>query len=181
MIYDEKFLNGIRMEGYVSKKVQVKQAPGKGKGLFAIDTIKKGEIVSISGGVIISADEWEKFKGEHGDYAYFIEEEFLIAPLNPDDPSDDWRMNHCCEANCGLKGQIVFVAMRDISEGEELLYDYAMTESDPSYELNLSCKHETCRKKFTGNDWKNPVIQKKYDGYFSIYLQEKINADKKKE
>jgi len=178
MIYDEDFLKSLALEGYITKKVEVREAPGKGKGLFAIEFISKGEIVSISGGVIISSSIWKDFKKKYRDYAYFIEENFLIAPLNPKDPSADWRMNHCCEANCGLKGQIVFVAMRDIQVGEELVYDYAMTETDPEYELHVSCKYPSCRKKITGNDWKNIELQKKYDGYFSLYIQEKI--DKKK-
>jgi len=33
-----------------------------------------------------------------------------------------------------------------------------------------------CRGKVTFNDWKIPEIQKRYDGYFSWYLQEKITS-----
>ena len=37
-------------------------------------------------------------------------------------------MNHSCEPNAGLSGQVVLVAMRDIRDGEEILYDYAMSD-----------------------------------------------------
>lgn len=176
MEFDSNFLQKIPMESFVSPKVECRTSIGRGKGLFAIQKIFKDEIVSISGGVIIQSKDWEKFREENGDYAYFIDEKFLIAPLNPQNPSDDWRMNHCCEANCGVNGQIIFVAMRDIEIGEELFFDYAMTETDPEYSLELSCDKTTCRKKFTGNDWKNPEIQKKYAGYFSYYIERKISG-----
>jgi hypothetical protein len=175
MKYNAEFLKQIKMESYVNPKVECRHSEGKGKGLFAIEKISKDEIVSISGGVIIESKDWAKFRETNGDYAYFIDEKFLIAPLNPEDPSDDWRMNHCCEANCGLNGQIIFVAMRDIEVGEELFFDYAMTETDPDYSLDLHCDKSTCRKHVTGNDWKNPEIQKKYSGYFSLYIEKKIS------
>ncbi len=175
MDYNRELLNTIKSESYVSKKVIRKDSPGKGAGLFAVENITKNEIVSISGGLIIEAREWSTFREKYGDYAYFIESNFLIAPLNPKDPSDDWRMNHCCHPNCGIKGQIVFVALKDIQVGEELTFDYAMTESDPDYSVQLNCEKSECRKKFTGNDWKSKEIQSKYSGYFSLYIQEKIN------
>jgi SET domain-containing protein len=175
MDFNSNLLKNIQSESYVSKKVIRKDSPGKGAGLFAVEEIKKNEIVSISGGIIIEASDWAVFREKYGDYAYYIENNFLIAPLNPENPSDDWRMNHCCHPNCGLKGQIVFVALRDILKGEELTFDYAMTESATDYSVDLNCDKENCRKKFTGNDWKNKDIQLKYKGYFSLYIQEKIN------
>ncbi len=175
MKFDSEFLKSVKSESYVSPKVERRNAEGKGAGLFALEKIKKDEIVSISGGVILPKSEWKKFREEKGDYAYFIDDEFLIAPLNPADPSDDWRMNHCCEPNCGIRGQIIFAALRDIEEGEELTFDYCMTESDEDYSMNLSCSHKTCRKKFTGTDWKKPELQKKYKGYFSLYIEKKIS------
>ena len=175
MEFDEIFLKAIKSESYVNPKVTKKDSPGKGIGLFANQKISKGEIVSISGGIIINRKEWGDFQNENGDYAYYIENDFLIAPLNPKNPSDDWRMNHCCNPNCGIKGQICFVAMRDIEADEELTFDYAMTESDPDYRVELNCDKENCRKVFSGNDFKNKEIQKKYNGFFSLYIQEKID------
>ena len=35
-------------------------------------------------------------------------------------------INHSCEPNVGFAGDIVLVAMRDISPGEELTTDYAL-------------------------------------------------------
>lgn len=175
MDFNPEFLKKIHQESYVNPKVERRDADGKGIGLFARENIKKGEIVSISGGVIIHKTDWNELSKTFGDYAYYIENDFLIAPLNPDNPSDDWRMNHCCNANCGVRGQICFVALRDIEKEEELTFDYAMTESDPEYKIKLNCKNGSCRGMFTGDDWKDKNLQKRYSGFFSLYIQEKID------
>jgi uncharacterized protein len=173
MKFSEEVLAKVKAESYVSKKVKMQEINGQ-KGLFAIDKISKNEIVSISGGVILSKKEYEIIYKNTSDHAYSITEDFLICPLNPENPSDDWRMNHCCEPNCGVKGQIVFVAMKEIEIGEELTFDYAMTETDPNYSFDLSCKNKSCRKKFTGSDYKLKQVQEKCKGYFSLYVQDKI-------
>lgn len=174
MIYNEKFLNNIKAESYVSTKIEKREVCGRGYGLFAKELILKGEIVSISGGVIIDISQLQEFKDQNLDYTYHITDQFLICPLNPDDPSDDWRMNHCCEPNCGLDGNIVFIAIKDIQKDQELTYDYCMTEIDPLYSLDLSCDKSSCRKILTGNDWKNSELQKKYGDNFSNYIKKKI-------
>ena len=175
MKIDHNLLFQIKSESWVSSKVSCIDIEGKGKGLVASERINKDEIVSISGGIIIHTDYWKTLKELNLDYSYFVAEGFLICPLNPKDPSDDWRMNHCCHPNCGIKGQIVFVALKDIFAGEELTFDYAMSESDPTYCIELNCDKENCRKTFTGDDWKQKDIQEKYKGYFSQYLQDKID------
>lgn len=171
MIYDKKLLESIKAESYVSSKVEKRDINGRGCGLFTKEFISKGEIVSISGGIIITKDDFEKLKSEQLDYAYHITHDFLICPLNPEDPSDDWRMNHCCEPNCGIDGNIVFVSIKDILKDEELTYDYCMTETNPDYKMNLFCDKSSCRKVLSGDDWKNPELQKKYKNYFSNYIK----------
>lgn len=39
-------------------------------------------------------------------------------------------LNHLCNPNVGVRGEITFVAMRDIKAGEELTTDYAMIDDD---------------------------------------------------
>src|SRR5215510_13696998 len=67
-------------------------------------------------------------------------------------------------------------AMRDIQPGEEITFDYAMTESS-DYSMPCKCGREYCRGIITGNDWKNGKLQQKYAGYFSEYLNKKIFQD----
>ena len=181
MEYSEEILKTVKSESYVSPKVEKNHLGEKGYGLVARETIPKGEIVSISGGLILTEEQHANLIEKKGykDYSYYIENGFLICPLNPEEPSDDWRMNHCCEPNCGVRGQIVFVALREINIGEELTFDYAMTETNPEYSVDLHCEKKTCRKKFSGNDWKNPALQEKYKDHMSLYIQSKIKNNEK--
>ena len=90
------------------------------------------------------------------------------------------HLNHSCEPNVGIRGEITFVAMRDIRSDEELSFDYAMTDDEPDIDMQCNCGAPDCRRVITGSDWKRPDLQRRYEGYFSAYLQCKIatSADK---
>ena len=63
-----------------------------------------------------------------------------------------------------------------IKKGEEITFDYAMTDDDPEDYFECNCGVKNCRKMITGNDWKMKSLQKKYRGYFSLYIQEQIKG-----
>lgn len=89
-------------------------------------------------------------------------------------------VNHSCDPNAGFNGQIFMVAMRDIKKDEEIVYDYAMLmhankRSNSYFKMKCKCGSKMCRGFITENDWKISELQKRYDGYFQWYLQEKIN------
>jgi hypothetical protein len=71
-----------------------------------------------------------------------------------------------------MRGEITFVAMRDIGAGEELTHDWATTDDD-NYSVECRCSAPNCRKIVTGKDWQLPELQKRYAGYFSAYLARK--------
>jgi hypothetical protein len=48
----------------------------------------------------------------------------------------------------------------------------------PSHSTGRSSQ---CRGTVTGYDWKIPELQERYDGYFSLYLQDKINVARRAE
>ena len=81
--------------------------------------------------------------------------------------------NHSCDANLGMRGEITFVAMRNIRAGEELTHDWATTDDD-DYSVKCKCGSTNCRGTLTGKDWQRPELQARYAGYFSAYLTEKI-------
>jgi hypothetical protein len=85
-------------------------------------------------------------------------------------------LNHSCEPNVGVQGQIVFVAMRDVGAGEELTLDYATIDHDTP-PMVCRCGAAACRGVVTGRDWQRPELQRKYGRYFAWYLQEKMHAE----
>ena len=86
-------------------------------------------------------------------------------------------LNHSCEPNVGPRGDITFVALRNIKTGEELTLDMAMTDTVP-FRMKCNCGSKNCRKVITGNDWKRKDLQEKYGRYFSPYIMEKIRRNR---
>ncbi|MDE7114433.1 MAG: SET domain-containing protein-lysine N-methyltransferase, partial [Acetatifactor sp.] len=82
-------------------------------------------------------------------------------------------INHSCSPNCGLRGEITFVAMRDINADEEITFDYAFLDNE-DYQFQCSCGSLNCRKVITGFDWKIKELQNEYKEYFAEYLKEKM-------
>ena len=108
-----------------------------------------------------------------------ITEDLFIGPTAESEREGGMmHLNHSCEPNLGLQGQIVYVALRDIAVDEELTFDYAMNDDEPG-EMLCRCGTKSCRGTITGVDWKRPEIQRKYDGYFSWFIQRRIDASRK--
>jgi len=162
------------MKTYRSAKIEVREDTLAGRGVIAIADIARDEIVAIKAGNIITRAELEQATREAGDMALQIDDEFYLAPCTADDVDDmSVFINHSCDPNVGFRGQVVYVAMRDIRAGEELCHDYSMERSD-NYLLDCHCGSALCRGKVTGQDWKLPELQQRYGDYFSIYIRNKF-------
>jgi uncharacterized protein len=172
------------MFSWISPKVTVKNTRKYGKGIFSAKEIKKDELIAIFGGYIISIRDEEKLPKNMNDYGLQINEEFVLGIKKESEISKADFFNHSCCPNAGFKGQIFLVAMKNILEGDEVTFDYAMTlhkaKNGRPYRFECLCGLDVCRKYVSENDWENPKLQKKYDGYFQLYLQEIINKNKKK-
>ena len=65
------------------------------------------------------------------------------------------------------------MASRDIAVDAELCHDYAMDRTD-DYRLQCCCGAALCRGAVTGEDWRLPEVQARYEGFFVEYVAEKI-------
>lgn len=142
-------------------------------GVYAKTAMEKGEIILIWGGQVTTRDEFMQLPEELRRLTIQIEEDFYLAG-DSIEPAD--FVNHSCNPNAGLNGQIVLVAMRDIAAGEEICFDYAMTDGSDYDEFECLCGAPNCRQRVTGNDWRIPELWEKYRGYFMPYLQKRIDA-----
>jgi uncharacterized protein len=160
---------------YLSPKTEVRESKIHGRGLFAMADITKDEIVAVKGGHIVDRKTLrEEITPRLGPVEIQIDDDFFIAPVTDDERERSMLyLNHSCDANLGMRGKIMFVAMRDIRAGEEVTHDWAMTDDD-DYSVECKCGAPDCRKILTGKDWRRPELQKRYAGYFSAYLARKI-------
>lgn len=149
--------------------IEIKKAPGNiGRGVFAARDFKKGELVVRGTGEIISYQTRHSIQVDWDRH------------MEPDLPSR--YLNHSCDPNVGIKtnelGLPDFFAMRDIEKGEEIRWDYAMSEwkhyerSDPALEFDLVCHcgSENCRGKMGYYFELSDELKKEYEGFISDFL-----------
>ena len=164
---------------WMNSKLEVRDTGKYGKGIFAKEVIKKGATLTIFGGCIRSVLEEEKMGTLIYNESFQISDEFCLGVRKVEEFEDASFYNHSCDPNAGFKGQIFLVSMRKIRKNEEVCFDYAMVLSKARgakfFKMKCKCGSKNCRGFVTDNDWKNKELQKKYDGFFQWYLQEKIN------
>ncbi len=160
---------------WFSEKVEKRTSSIEGRGLFALTDISAGEIVVVKGGTVMTRGERDALEEVMGPSEIQIADDLFIGPVTPETREEGMmHLNHSCDPNIGIRGQISFVTIRPVKAGEELAFDYAMGDHD-DWEMTCQCGADMCRGVISGYDWRMPELQKKYRGYFSLYLQEKID------
>ena len=162
---------------YISPKAEVRESGIHGRGLFAREAFAAGEVVCVKGGYVFGREALRAMPGWYAAAEIQVAEDLFIGPLAEDEREGSMVFsNHSCDPNIGVRGQIVFVAMRAVEAGEELTHDWATTDDD-DYELECACGAANCRRVITGRDWRRKDLQERLSGFFSSYLEEKIRRD----
>jgi hypothetical protein len=158
---------------YCTPKLELRPCAEKGGfGLFAVEPILAGELLAMWGGQVVTEEDLGLLPVERQTHGIQIQEQLYLIPVTHGEPGD--YFNHSCDPNCGLDSPISLVAMRDIATGEEACFDYAMSDSSDYDEFDCHCGASNCRGVVTGRDWQRPELQKRYNGFFSPYLQRRI-------
>ncbi len=156
----------------------IEKKSSNGMGTFAKKNIKKGMLLMIFGGYVLSHKEEKGLPKKISDLGIQIENGFTIGPISASQNLFGNFVNHSCEPNAGIRGQISLYSMRNIKKGEEICFDYGTvlfgSKNKPTYEMKCHCHSKTCRNVITDLDWKKPELQKKYKGYFPYYINDLI-------
>ena len=145
-------------------KVRVRRTKNRGKGVFAIADIRKGEVIAEFDGRIYddSFDAWTDELRNHT---------MQCGPALWRDSKGVARLiNHSCDPNCGIKKLFRVVAMRAIAKGEEITWDYEMTERSSWWRMRCRCGATGCRKVIGSYSRMPARVRRKYAGYISAWL-----------
>jgi uncharacterized protein len=166
----------VTVASYISPKASKGQPSSiEGRGLVAIAPIAKHEIVAIKGGHIVDTATMNALPERLRNTDVQIADGFHLVALDEAEyESVMLFINHSCEPNVGFAGNVVLVAMRDISPDEELTTDYALFD-DYDGEMKCQCRNASCRRTINGRDWQRPELQRKYGSYFSSYLLKRLS------
>jgi hypothetical protein len=153
-----------RTEVMDNPKVEVKESPLGGKGVFARERIEAGEVIA----------EFD------GDIYPFTHPGWTEDLLNHTIQFERYRfrdakgiarcLNHSCEPNCGIKELFKIVAMRPIKPGEEVTFDYEMTEDSEWWRMTCQCGTPSCRKLIGAYRNMPPEVRARYRGFISEWL-----------
>jgi uncharacterized protein len=98
-----------------------------GRGVHAVETIAGGEVVAVKGGHIVDGCAVAGLPDAIRNSAFPIGPDLFLAALTRDEYDGVMmRVNHSCEPDVGMGGNVLLVSMRDIAPGEELTIDYAL-------------------------------------------------------
>ena len=159
-------------QSWLSPLAVRRPAGAKGMGVFAVADVPADTTVAAFGGNVVDRHELDRLDEAVRVHALQIDEELYLAGDPPFDDAD--YVNHSCDPNCGIIGSVLLVTMRDVAAGEELCFDYAMTDTDDYDEFACSCGTATCRRVVSGADWKDPELRDRYRGWFSAYIARRI-------
>lgn len=162
------------VQSFLSDKIEKRISEITGVGIFAKEVIHVGEVVCVKGGHILRKEELFS-SSVINSYHPISDDLYIAAKTEDEEEAIKIYINHSCEPNCGLRGEITFVAIREIQVDEEITLDYAFLDNE-GYSFWCNCGSKNCRHIITGYDWKIKHIQEKYYPYFASYLKEKIDS-----
>jgi SET domain-containing protein len=146
----------------------------EGRGLFAIEPIVAGEVVAVKGGHIVDTATLRALPRRLQETDIQIAEGLHLAALTDDEfESVMLFINHSCDANVGIAGNVVLATMRDVAAGDELTLDYCLFDTSPTTPMECHCGSAACRKVITPDDWRRPELQARYAGWFSRYVADR--------
>lgn len=173
----------------LSDKVLVGTGGIHGNGWFASVDIEEGEPICWT------LDSWEhdsrfwfnieevrNWSTDRENHSYMIREDIYFSipedrSIIPDISDEDIQkirqellVNHSCEPNAWYRDNEHLVARRKIVAGEEITYDYAMTEAAPFFSITCECGKSLCRGTVSGQDYKLPELQERYGTHFMDHI-----------
>lgn len=169
-----------REQTWIDPRQDFRKSPTQGIGSFARASIKKGEVVEILGGVLMTDEAFHAFQQTIPRYnAIQVGENLhLVERLEVTTQRAGGSLNHSCDSNLWLADEVTLVARRDIATGEELTIDYALFTVQEDWQMDRPCRCGVpdCRRTITGNDWKLPRVQQRYYPHFSPFINRRIQS-----
>lgn len=159
---------------YLTPLAEVRPVHNAGYGSFAIETISRGTVVATFGGTAVNRADFNEANEDRRSRSIQIDDDTFILGPPSREPGD--CVNHSCTPNGGPRNAVQIVAMRDIAIGEELTFDYGMTDGSDYDEFECECGTSLCRGTISGTAWRSAELQQRYRGWFSPYLQRRIDA-----
>ncbi|GGA57928.1 SET domain-containing protein [Sphingomonas psychrolutea] len=150
-------INPLRSLGFKNGRLYVLDAYSPAASLFSVGETHLGKAVHAAQG-FAEGDEIIRFTGRRfradrvpslmrGSSDRFVQ----VTPQHYMGPSGriDDLINHSCAPNAGLRfagGSVTLVAIRTITPGEEIAWDYSTTLAESNWHMICQCRAPECRR-----------------------------------
>jgi SET domain-containing protein len=139
-----------------------------GRGVFATANIPAGSVIMKYTGPLLRYEQTTP--------------QTLALQIGPDlymgesGQADDF-VNHCCDPNAGMKiagTDVQLIAIRDISPGEQISFDYSTTMDEDDFEFDCLCGSQLCRGRIRDFKHLPADLRRKYndEGIVPAYNQQ---------
>ena len=157
-------------------KLELKVCNTMGRSVWARENISQGEIITEFRGHFYNAEKLSDIPNVlpvcARDHVVQIgETEYLHGKNGLAE-----CINHSCSPNCGINGNATIVAMRDISQGEQITWDYEMTEDSDWCMENCQCGSSECRHTIRGYSFLPQEKREEYKKFTSEWILEKYKS-----
>jgi hypothetical protein len=166
----------ITVQNFLTPLAVTFGTPPHGFGSRAIAVIPAGTSVATFGGTALTHSAFAKYDAERRSRSLQVDTNLIFLGPTTREPGDS--INHSCEPNCGMRNATTIVAMRVIAIGEELTFDYAMSDASAYDEFDCNCGTSLCRGRVRADDWRLDTLRHRYKGFFSPYIQRRIEAER---
>jgi hypothetical protein len=160
-------------------RIELRTSRISGEGMFAREPIKKGEVVCIVGGMLMTDSAFADFQSTHSHYSFIqIDEDLYLVEDLEMAPCVYASMNHSCDSSAWMEDDVTLAARRNIESGEEVTVDYALFTTQSNWMLDRRCRCGSphCRRVITGDDWMRDEIQGRYRDHFSPFINRRIKV-----
>src|SRR3989344_973263 len=167
-----------RKQCWISEKVEERDSPVHGLGLFAKSAIAAEEVVIVWGGEFVGEAGAQKAKDTGKVIQQIAENLWDVFDYETRNDDASCNHNHSCDSNKWMLDEVTIAARRDIAPDEELTIDYALFLIDDVWVMpgECHCRSPLCRHRITGLDWQRRDLQERYGNHFSPFILTRINA-----
>ncbi len=164
-----------RLSTWLEPRLELRTSLIHGKGLIAVRSIKRGDMVIIFGGTLFTKEDIAAGKADNR-MLMQVDEESWLGNQAEEPIGEDYFINHSCDPNLWMQDEVTLTARRSITAGEEATMDYAMHFADSAWTMKQSCScgSSLCRGRIRGTDWMLDDLQRRYLGHFSPLLNQRI-------
>jgi hypothetical protein len=165
------------VENFLAPFSAIREVDGAGRAAFAEQDLPPNTMVATFGGTAARYDALAGFDSGRVSRSIQIDDDLFLVGPPVAEPGD--FLNHSCVPNCGMRNATQVVTMRHVHAGEELTFDYAMTDTVPYDEFPCRCGTESCRGDVRADDWMRPELRSRYDGWFAPHVARRIEAERR--